>query len=102
MISHGAWCRCTECTAPSERCQACQQGPLECRCVRWCQECGCRTNHSTEQHHDAVADAALCVSCGALPKMDDDPDTKWCYACWQEEQAYKFADWCDRQGKELE
>ena len=35
-------------------CSACQQDFVDCRCDRYCHECGCVTNHSTQQHLEAI------------------------------------------------
>lgn len=36
-------------------CSACGRSALNCRCAQWCEECGCRTNHTTRQHEEAAA-----------------------------------------------
>lgn len=38
------------------KCPACLQPLPKCACSRWCAECECLTNHSTEQHRAAQAD----------------------------------------------
>lgn len=62
----------------------------------WCGECGCVTNHTTEQHEEA---AYSCQECGE-PVENDDPEARLCTACWQEYQEWRFAEWVDNQAKE--
>lgn len=38
--------------------------------------------------------------CGRDPRLDwDDPDARYCRACWAEVQAWRFAEWVDSQAK---
>jgi hypothetical protein len=37
----------------SQKCVACLKPLWHCRCLKRCEECGCLTNHTTEQHRKA-------------------------------------------------
>lgn len=45
-----------------------------------CAICGIITNHSTEQHEQAVIEQQLCTQCGQ-PHQQDEPDAHLCRAC---------------------
>jgi hypothetical protein len=36
-----------------DQCPACLKPWVRCRCAQWCRECGCVTNHTTQQHLEA-------------------------------------------------
>lgn len=85
-------------------CPSCYGGPggfyEECRCNKMCRECGGMTNHTTRQHRDMEAEQMKCHECGVNDKMDDDPDTRVCRACYEESIEWRYIDAHDHLAKD--
>lgn len=83
-------------------CPSCYGGPggsiEECRCSKWCSECGGMTNHTTKRHEEAMLPE--CVSCGERIRDNDDPEARYCAPCWQEEMEWRSECSRDAQAKE--